>query len=199
MALTSTTLAAPFTATATSFKPTSTTGASVGGFAKVDLEYMIITEVNAAGFIAVRTRGNYGGIAVDHKSGASVTFGSEADLSALGPAEKVPTPADDIDMLIFDADDAMPVPTRSAIYAIRKGSAAAMTLGAPSKERNGTRLTILGLTDFAHVVTTSGYDGTTGVSTTFTFPAFRGGAITLTAIDGVWYCTAATTAPVVIT
>ena len=182
-----TTLAATMEASATSFKPTATTGAAVGSFAKVDLEYMIVIGVDSAGFVQVRTRGNHGGSAVKHYTGASVTFGLESEMSNFGPAEGVPTPSDDCDMLMFDADGAIPVPTRKLIVGLRKGSAAAMTLAAPSKERNGTEISIHGLTDFAHVVTTSGYDGTTGVSTTFTSAAFRGSCVTLVAIDGSWY------------
>lgn len=187
MALTSTTLAAAMTANAVSFKPTSSTGATVGGFVKIDLEYMVATGIDASGFVTVRSRGDLGGLAVPHYSGASVTFGLNTDMAALGPAKLQPTPYDDEDMMVYDQDDAIAFTMRRTLVGLRKGSAAAMTLAAPSKERNGTEVIIVALTDFAHVVTAAGYDGTSGAKTTFTAPAFRGGGITLVAIDGVWY------------
>lgn len=187
MALTSTTLAAAMTANAVSFKPTASTGATVGGFAKIDLEYMVVTGIDASGNVAVRSRGDLGGLAVQHYSGASVTFGLGTDLSTLGPGEIKPTPFDDEDMLTYDSDDAIAFTMRRTLVGIRKGSAAAMTLAAPSKERNGTEVIITGLTDFAHVVTGSVYAGVSGAKTTLTSAAFRGSTITLVAFDGAWY------------
>lgn len=186
MAMTSTTLSAAFTATQLTLRVAAATGATVPGWAKVDLEYMQIVAINGTA-IDVRTRGEYGGVAGDHNAGASVTFGLNSDLSVLGPGEIIPTPTEDLDVQTFDADGAITLPVRRAIVLIRKTSAAALTLAAPSKERNGTMITFVGLTDFAHVVTLAGYDGTTGASTTWTSPAFRGGAATLIAVDGVWY------------
>lgn len=187
MALTSTTLAAAMPLNAVSFKPASSTGAAAGMGCRIDSEYMIITGVDASGFVTVRSRGNFGGAAVLHNSGASVAFFAESDMASFGPAEVIPTPNDDMDMMAYDADGAILITQRKTLVLLRKGSAAAMTLAAPSKERNGTMVTILGMTDFAHVITAALYDGTTGASTTITTAAFRGSAVTLVAIDGVWY------------
>jgi len=76
----------------------------------------------------------------------------------------------------------------SGIVAITKGSAAALTIAAPSSQ-NGTRITITSTTDFAHVVTFTGgtlWDGTAGANTTATFAAVKGASITVVAYGAVW-------------
>jgi len=74
------------------------------------------------------------------------------------------------------------LPNVTGIYVLTKGSAAAITLLAPTVAQIGTRLTIYGGSAFAHVVTATGLvdDGVTGGSkTTLTFGAFVGASITL--------------------
>jgi hypothetical protein len=70
---------------------------------------------------------------------------------------------------------------------ISKGSAAAMTLAAPtSGTDDGKHLTILSTTAFAHVVTgAAGFNG--GANHTATFGAAVGNMLKLVAIGGVWY------------
>lgn len=76
----------------------------------------------------------------------------------------------------------------SGIATLTKGSAGAYTLAAPSSQ-NGTRITILSLTDFAHVVTVTGgcWDGTATTNTTLTFSVVRGACCTLIANGTAWY------------
>lgn len=76
-----------------------------------------------------------------------------------------------------------------AIYMITKGSAAALSLAAPSSV-DGTRITITSTTNFAHVITFTGstlYDGTSGANITATMAAFAGASITVIAYGSVWY------------
>ncbi len=78
----------------------------------------------------------------------------------------------------------------SGLVVLTKGSAAAMTLAAPTTAQLGTRLTITSGSAFAHVVTATGLidDGVTGGSkSTMTFAAFVGASITLVAVQvGKW-------------
>jgi hypothetical protein len=76
----------------------------------------------------------------------------------------------------------------SGIHTISKGSAAAMTVAAPSSQ-NGERLTIVSTSNFAHVITFTGttlYDGTTGANSTVTFAAFIGASVTFIAVGSIW-------------
>ena len=74
---------------------------------------------------------------------------------------------------------------------LTKGSAAAMTLAAPTTD--GDRLVITAGSAFAHVVTATNLiaDGVTGgAKDTMTFAAFAGSSIDLLAYDGEWHVVA---------
>lgn len=76
----------------------------------------------------------------------------------------------------------------SSIVNISKGSIAALTVGPPASI-DGTRMTIVSSTAFAHVVTFTGatlYDGTAGANSTATFAAQIGASITVIALGSVW-------------
>jgi hypothetical protein len=84
----------------------------------------------------------------------------------------------------ISGDGAIPI-DRDGIYNLTKGSAAAITIAAPGAANIGRWITILGGTDFAHVVTFTGgtlWDGTAGVNSTWTTTAVRGCALTVIAI-----------------
>jgi len=86
----------------------------------------------------------------------------------------------------YTADGAITL--TSGLHTIAKTSAAAMTVAAPSSQ-NGTRLSIISNTDFAHVITFTGstlLDGTTGANLTVTMTAFKGSAITVIAVGTNW-------------
>lgn len=75
------------------------------------------------------------------------------------------------------------------IVKLTKGSAAAITLAAPSAGQEGTILRIISNSAFAHVITATGLldDGVTGGSkNTATFGAFAGASIMLCAINLKW-------------
>ena len=77
----------------------------------------------------------------------------------------------------------------SGVVKLTKGSAAAITLAAPTSGQEGTRITVISNTAFAHVITATGLndDGVVGGSkNTATFAAFAGAAITLVAIGLKW-------------
>lgn len=87
---------------------------------------------------------------------------------------------------VLTADGAVAV--TSGITYLEKTSAGAFTIAAPSSV-DATRRTIIGNTDFAHVVTFTGttlLDGTTGANLTATFTAFKGSSITIVARGAFW-------------
>ena len=78
---------------------------------------------------------------------------------------------------------------RSGVVALTKGSAAAITLAAPTAAQAGTQITVIAGSNYAHVITATGLldDGVTGGSkNTATFAAFIGAAITLLAYNLKW-------------
>lgn len=82
------------------------------------------------------------------------------------------------------------IPIQSGVTAITKGSAAALTIAAPTTAQNGTLLSIVSTTAYAHVITFTGgtlNNGTSAAKTTVTFPAYVGGGIRVIAYGGKWY------------
>lgn len=78
----------------------------------------------------------------------------------------------------------------TSIVRLTKGSAAAMTLAAPTAAQEGVELDITAGSAFAHVVTATSlvHDGITGgAKTTLTFGAFLGATITLIAQNLLWH------------
>ena len=77
----------------------------------------------------------------------------------------------------------------SANNFITLGSAAALTLAAPTTAQNGTNIVVQSATGFAHVITATGllFDGTsTTGKNTATFAAFTGASVRLIAYTGTW-------------
>lgn len=187
MALTATSVATAMAANSLTLNATSATGATVGGFARVDGEFMLISAINGTQ-ISVFQRGYNGSTAVAHNVLAPVVFGLLSDLSTLGVAETLPVNFLLEDYVGIGANGAIPVPNRNTTYIIMKGSAlASSTFADPSTSQDGLEVTFIGGTDFAHVITTvSVHDGTTGAHTTLTSPAFIGGSLTLKASKGKW-------------
>lgn len=79
---------------------------------------------------------------------------------------------------------------QSGLTVITKGSAAALTIAAPATADNGTPLSIISTTAYAHVVTFTGgtfINGTATAKTTATFPAYVGAGLRVIAYNGKWY------------
>lgn len=78
----------------------------------------------------------------------------------------------------------------SGIVKITKAGVCALTLAAPTAADEGTRITIISMTDNAHTVTFPTdklNDGTTGVNELATFAAFAGASMTVVALGTAWY------------
>lgn len=89
--------------------------------------------------------------------------------------------------VIASGDSAIAV--QSGTVVITKGSAAALSLAAPTAEQGGTRIRITSATAFAHVVTATGllFDGAEATGDdTATFAAFPGATIDLEAVNQKW-------------
>ena len=87
----------------------------------------------------------------------------------------------------LSADGAIPV--IGGTFNITKGSAAALTLAAPSASQDGLIMRIVNSTAFAHVITATNLldDGVTGgAKDTATFGAFVGSALELMAMNSRW-------------
>lgn len=188
MALTVTSLAVAQGVNDQTFKATSATGATVGGFAKIGEEFERILAINGT-TITVARRGEFGGKVMAHTILESVVFGLDSDTLDLPTYEVAPLPFTEFDMVNIGANGAIAVPTRPTHYFISKGSAlASSTFADPSAAQNGLRVRFTGVTDFAHVITTvNAHDGTTGAHTTLTSPAFAGGTLSLVAYNAKWY------------
>jgi len=156
---------------------------------RIDGEYMIVTAIPVSGWVEVRSRGDRGGVAVAHNILAFVTFGVASDLVGLGVRQEIPVPGDDFDLKHIGANAAIPVPVRNTVYFIDKASAlASSTFADPAADQNGLKVSFIGTTDYAHVITTvSCHDGTTGAHTTLTSAAYAGSSITLIANATKWH------------
>ena len=78
----------------------------------------------------------------------------------------------------------------NGVHVITGTAATAMTLAAPSTAQNGTILTIMSSTAFAHTITFTGgtlVDGTSSAHTTATCAAYAGATISVVAYGGKWY------------
>jgi hypothetical protein len=93
---------------------------------------------------------------------------------------------------VASADGAIAIPTRgSKTVFVTKGSAAALTLGAPSAAQNGVEITFVGTTAHAHTVTaaTIGFNDLAGSGDVGTFGAAKGNGFTCVAYAGDWFVT----------
>lgn len=120
-------------------------------------------------------------------SGQTLRTGSTTD-EAQEAAFRAAIDAQQARQVVYSADGAIDT-TFSHTAILTKGSAAAMTLAAPTTANNGTRITIQAGSAFAHVVTATGLieDGVTGgAKNTYTTAAFVGSGATLEAYGGKW-------------
>lgn len=112
----------------------------------------------------------------------SLKTGNTAEESRLGVLEEK-----EAAVATFAVDGALT--KTSGVKRLTKGSAGAYSLAAPTANEEGTEVTIVNQTAFAHVVTATGLidDGVTGGSkNTMTFGAFVGASIRVMAVNLKW-------------
>lgn len=186
MSLTRTTLAADVAANDEQMTVAAVTGATVGGIYRVDNEYGIVKAINSP-VIETSFRGKFGTKAAAHVTGAGVVFGLVTDMPDLAPGNVAAINRFDDDQKSINADGAITVPSRNTVLHITKGSAAALTLAAPSVLCDNVELEIVSDTAYAHTVTfTAGFYGDTTSSDVATFTAKAGSSMTIVASGGRW-------------
>jgi hypothetical protein len=187
MALTNTTLAAACGMNDTTIKVTATTGFAAGQIVRVDNEIMVQSAAASGTVIPVR-RGLDGTVQGAHGLLANVATGLGSDFP--GPpvgqtAAVAPVPA----RVTLGANTTLTAAdlAQDTTVVITKATAAAITLGAPSKAQDGLKVTFRSATAAAHTVTyAAGYYGDGGTSDVATFAALAGASMTLEAQGGAW-------------
>lgn len=204
MAITATTLSADMSATANSMTVASGTGfpsvgtvATPGYLVRIDSEFMLAVAQPASGVIKIAQRG-YNGTAVQaHDTLAKVEVSATPqDFADPAPGQITSLPPFlPIEETIgedrtFTAAEVAAWGNQSRNFAINKGSAAAITLVAPSKGQDGLTISFRSQSAFLHVITAtsllangltaSPYTTATGANTKV------GAMLTLQAGNGLW-------------
>jgi hypothetical protein len=168
---------------------TSASGATVGGFCRINNEYSVITAITGLN-ISVRCRGDQGSNADPHNALAPVTFGLQTDLPAQAPGATTQNQPHAPDIQSYGVSGAIDVTLLTApetIIYLTKATAAAMTLVGPSKAQDGIKVTFVSTTAAAHTVTyTAGFSDNTTSSDVATFAATVGASFTIVASKGKW-------------
>jgi hypothetical protein len=189
MATTLTTLAADVAANDLTIKVTSATNFSAGRLVQFGDELALIDKVTGT-VVDLRFRGLNGSVAKAHKALTPITVGDATDFPARSEKREVAFPREGKNVVTYGADATIAVPSRDALILLRKATAGAYTLPAPSALQDGLTLIINADTAAAHVVTATTLieDGVTGgAKTTATFAAFVGASMTLVAVRGKWH------------
>lgn len=189
MALTNTTLAAAAGVNDDTIRVTAATGFADKQVIRVDNEFM--AQVGAADGIVIKVRRGLEGTAqVAHALLADVATGLGSDFPAAPAGLPVPVPGLGAGRVTLGADTTLNTadfPKGDTTYVITKATAAAITIGNPSKAQNGLRLTFRSATAAAHTVTyAAGYYGDAGTSDIATFAAKNGASMTIEANGGGW-------------
>jgi hypothetical protein len=190
MALTNTTLAAASGASDTTIRVTSATGFADKQFIRVDNEVMAQSgtpSTTSPTVIPVR-RGLEGTMQSAHGILADVVTGLGTDFPNPPPSQTSFVPTDALRVTLgVDTTLATADFLADTTYVITKATAAAITLGAPSKAQNGLRIGFRSNTAAAHTVTyTAGFNGDTTSSDIATFAAKVGASCTFEANAGAW-------------
>ena len=195
MALVNTTLAAACAVSDKKILVASATGIAIGHKLRIGDEDFKVTK----GYVAASTtvpvfRGQDGTVAIAHPSGAQVTDGVSSDWAQEGAAQTIdayPIAMRARVIREYSADGAIALPPAGGdALAVISGTAhTGMTLAVPSKDLNGSKLTILNLTAAAHVITVAGGIGGSAI-VTLTQDASGRSMIELLAYNELWYCPA---------
>ena len=119
-------------------------------------------------------------------AGQSQVYPNVPELNDLG-AVKADTIVGREVVTAYTADGAIAI--SNGIKTIGKGSAAAMTVAAPTAAQEGTVMRIIAKTAYAHVITFTGKtldDGTSATKLKATTAAYVGSGITVVAINLRW-------------
>lgn len=170
----------------------SATGIAQGDIIKVDEETMQVTKGYVVGATIVPVlRGQTGGVAVAHPSGANLSHDTPAGFG--DPAAQVvvsyPLAGRARTMTSYTAAGAIALPSPGTdVQAILNGtSAIAMTLANPSKDQDGDELVIMGNGKSASTVTyTAGFGNAGSGYDVITMQTGGQTGFTLRACNGIW-------------
>ena len=188
MAITlSTTLASAATASDRVIKLTSGTSAAVGMLVKMEQEYSTIASIASDGVtVTLGVRGIYGSAVQAHKILSPVEVSAASDFPGTPTGSPIPIPYSTPELATYGAAGAILIPNEDARIFLVAGTAAAMTLAAPSTAADGLTLTVQAGAAQAYTVTTptaTGFKNTTG---TATFGGAIGDNMVIQAYKGQW-------------
>jgi len=191
LALTTTTLASAVAITDVSIVVASATGFAAGNFVLIDQEVMKVAQNYLSGTTIPVLRGQDGSQTTTHKASTNVItgVGSDETMNAQQVVQFPETRARDI--LSYSAAGAitLPIPGTDMVAVINGTGALAMTLAAPTKDMDGSIMTVIGNGKAAHTLSLPAGVGLgaggSGVDVG-TFAAGAQQAVVLMAANGVW-------------
>lgn len=191
MSLTTTTLAAAMGASDTKCLVTSATGFTANYPFKVDQEWFVVDNSYTSGTTVSFRRGQNGTFAAAHATGANLTVGPAADFASPSATVIAAYPLSGLrrKLISYTASGAITLPTSGEdMQAVLNGtSVLAMTIAAPTKDIDGSMLTVIGNGAAAHTITFTG--GLSGAGTSYdviTVNATAPIAVTAVACNGLW-------------
>lgn len=190
MALVETTISAACAVDDKQLVVASATGIAIGYEIRVNGEIFQVTKGYVAGATIVPVlRGQNGTIATAHAVTSRVVCGTQADWLQINAPQTVtqyPIAGRARVTTSYGASGAIALPTAgNDTLAILNGTnALSMTLAAPTKDLDGSVLTILGIGAAAHAIVMTGFTGAS--LTTATFDATGKGCFSVIAADEIW-------------
>lgn len=197
MAQTTTTLAAAMAIGDTQCLVTSATGFTANYAFKVDQEWFVVSNSYVSGTTIPFRRGQNGTFAIAHPTGANVVVGLASDFSVPNATNITAYPLSALRRKVVSYTAAgaigLPVAGEDIIAVLNGTSALAMTIAVPTKDVDGSSLTIVGNGAAAHTITFTG--GLSGAGTSYdvvTVNATAPVAVEAIACNGLWMSKIAT-------
>lgn len=191
MALTTTTASAAVAATDEFITVASATGFAAGYLVQIDQEFCQIPSTYVSGTTIPVLRGKFGTFNIAHVSGANVTVGPPADFANPSATVIAAYPLSGVrrKRVSYSASGAISLPASGEdIDVVLNGTSVLnMTIAAPGKDIDGSRLTIIGNGAAAHTITFTG--GLSGAGTSYdviTVNATAPIAVQAIAVNGLW-------------
>jgi hypothetical protein len=193
MALATTTLSSALTASGDSCVVASATGIVAGDYMLIDQEFVRVAKSYSSGTtIPLSGRGVNGTVAAAHVSSANVTHGTGSDFANAGPQVAVayPVAGKARTLTSYSASGAisLPTPGTDAVAVLNGTSTLTMTLAVPTKDMDGSVLTIVGNGKSASTVAIATVGFNDGGSNYIKMTFQNGGlcSLPLMAVNGSW-------------
>lgn len=190
MSLATTTLSVAVGLTDKQIVVASATSLAAGRYLLVDQEMMRVAQDYVSGTTANVLRGQDGTVTAAHKITANVTHGFAIDFAAAAPQTSTTYPLQRAVQLVSvtaTSTLALPSPGTDMRVVLNGTTIITLTIPVPTKDMDGTELTIVSNGAAAHVPTFTGGLGGSGAGyTAFTFNASKPVALKVIACNGVW-------------